>query len=108
MYRADDYVAAGIRGLGGWSGLPTAESTTVEDAASFAYFAKGGYDDAMQKGSSERTEVAASPPALAKNARMEHPPWEWCDAKMGHPPGGNLPSSSIRPLPNQMRSRLST
>src|SRR5205814_6221366 len=22
---------------------------------------------------------------LATNARMRHPPWEWCNAKMGHP-----------------------
>jgi hypothetical protein len=29
---------------------------------------------------------AASQPTLAKNARMGHPPWEWCNARMGHPP----------------------
>ena len=42
----------------------------------------------------DKSAPAASPPtpstssrqALAKNARMGHPPWEWCNAKMGHPP----------------------
>src|SRR5450755_1804056 len=30
--------------------------------------------------------TTAESPTLAKNARMGHPPWEWCNAKMGHPP----------------------
>jgi len=25
-------------------------------------------------------------PALSEVERMGHPPWEWCNAKMGHPP----------------------
>src|SRR6266852_1261034 len=33
-----------------------------------------------------KVEPAESPPTLAKNARMGHSPWEWCNAKMGHPP----------------------
>jgi hypothetical protein len=43
---------------------------------------------AYTRGGVERTRVApaASLPTLAKNARMGHPPWEWCNAKMGHPP----------------------
>src|SRR5207302_9481891 len=42
---------------------------------SFAYFAKGGYDDGIQEGSVERTQVApaSSPPTLAKNVRMVPP-----------------------------------
>ena len=43
---------------------------------------------AYTRGGVERTRVApaASLPTLAKNARMGHRPWEWCNAKMGHPP----------------------
>jgi hypothetical protein len=67
----------------------------------FAYFAKGGYDDGIHNGRLERTRVApaASPPTLAKNARMEHPPWEWCNAKMGQPP-------HLKPNRNQVREKV--
>jgi len=37
--------------FGGWPGLQTAEATTAADAPSFAYFAKGGYDDGIHNGS---------------------------------------------------------
>ncbi len=49
---------------------------------------RAGTTTAYTTGGVEGTRVApaASPPTLAKNARMGHPPWEWCNAKMGHPP----------------------
>jgi hypothetical protein len=88
---------------GGLPGLQTAEVTTAAGAPSFAYFAKGGYVDGTHNGRcrtdktragsiaadpSASSELALSLPkgqALAKNATMGHPPWEWCNAKMGHP-----------------------
>jgi hypothetical protein len=36
--------------VGGWPGLKTAEATTPAGAPSFAYFAKGGYDDGIHNG----------------------------------------------------------
>jgi hypothetical protein len=72
----------------GWAGLQTAEAATSEGAPSFAYFAKGGYNDGMHSGwcrtdKSCPGSIAAHP---YKNARMGHPPWEWCNAKIGHRP----------------------
>ncbi len=36
--------------MGGWPGLQTAEATRAAGAPSFAYFAKGGYDDGIHNG----------------------------------------------------------
>lgn len=48
---------------------------------------RAGTTTAYTTGGVERTGVApAESPTLAKNARMGHPPSEWCNAKMGHPP----------------------
>jgi len=37
-------------GRGGWLGFQTAKATTTAGAPSFAYFAKGGYDDGIHNG----------------------------------------------------------
>jgi hypothetical protein len=34
----------------------------------------------------ERKRLKLVVPTLAKNATVGQPPWEWCNAKMGHPP----------------------
>src|SRR5260370_972091 len=62
---------------------------------SFAFFAKGGSRKCRRQVGSipcpQQNQIAhaASPPTLARNARMGHPQWEWCtqrSLKVGHPP----------------------
>ena len=62
---------------------------------SFALFAKGRSRKCrhqvglMTCPQQNQIAPAASPPTLAKNARMGHPQWEWCtqeSLKVGHPP----------------------
>ena len=45
--------------------------------------ASSGFDHAATTNQIAR---AASPPTLARNARMGHPRWEWCNAKTAHTP----------------------
>ena len=63
-------------------------SPTQWGAPSFAFLAEGGYHDRIRNAfCAERTKVASatslpapstsSGQALAKNARMRHPQWEW-------------------------------
>src|SRR5271166_4910669 len=53
--------------------------------------ASSGFDHAA---TANQIAQAASPPTLAKNARMGHPLWEWCIqtfSKVGHPPPSASP-----------------
>jgi len=59
--------------------------TNTVGPPSFALLAKGEYNERIRKGvCGERTKVApaASPPTLAKNARMGHPQCEMAHAKI--------------------------
>jgi hypothetical protein len=69
-------------------------------ALSFALFAKGGSRKCRRRvglitcPQQNQVPQSASPPTLAKNARMGHPQWEWCtqrSLKVGH-----------RPVPRQL------
>jgi hypothetical protein len=44
-----------------WPGLQTAEATTSAGAPSFAYFAKGGYDDGIHNGGVNGEELRRQP-----------------------------------------------
>ena len=81
--------------IGGWPGLLNSLGiTNTVGALSFAQFAKGGNPERMRNSvSAERAKPimsAASPPALAKNARTGHPQHRWHTRspirRPGHPP----------------------
>jgi hypothetical protein len=88
-----------VTGKDGWAGGPAFKLQKPPQPRvprSSRTLRRAGTTTAYTTGSVERTRVApaASPPtpstssgqALTKNARMGHPPWEWCNAKMSRPP----------------------
>jgi hypothetical protein len=62
--------------------------TNTVGAPSFAPFVKGGSRDCLRESGltmprasiTNQVAQAASPPTLAKSARMGHPLWEWMQA----------------------------